>query len=86
MRLLASVTNARSLKSGSDCNGPALRTLLSESCDEWPDIDLDLPNSDQRERVIQYVHEQYGERGAAVTTNVITYRSKLAARKMGSSR
>src|SRR6202041_3887778 len=57
--------------------------FLSEERGEWPDIDLDLPSGDQRERVIQYVYKRYGERGAAMTANVITYRSKLAAREMG---
>ena len=57
--------------------------FLSEERGEWPDIDLDLPSGDERERVIQYVYQRYGERGAAMTANVITYRSKLAAREMG---
>ena len=57
--------------------------FLSEERGEWPDIDLDLPSGDERERVIQYVYRRYGERGAAMTANVITYRSKLAAREMG---
>ncbi len=48
--------------------------FLSEERGEWPDIDLDLPSGDQRERVIQYVYRRYGERGAAMTANVITYR------------
>ena len=57
--------------------------FLSEERGEWPDIDLDLPSGDQREAVIQYVYKRYGERGAAMTANVITYRSKLAARETG---
>ncbi|HKD91786.1 MAG TPA: error-prone DNA polymerase [Terriglobales bacterium] len=57
--------------------------FLSEGRGEWPDIDLDLPSGDQRERAIQYVYRRYGERGAAMTANVITYRSKMAAREMG---
>ncbi|MGE0406361.1 MAG: OB-fold nucleic acid binding domain-containing protein, partial [Candidatus Korobacteraceae bacterium] len=57
--------------------------FLSEERGEWPDIDLDLPSGDKRERAIQYVYSRYGERGAAMTANVITYRSKLAAREMG---
>jgi error-prone DNA polymerase len=57
--------------------------FLSEERGEWPDIDLDLPSGGERERVIQYVYQRYGERGAAMTANVITYRSKLAAREMG---
>ena len=57
--------------------------FLSEERGEWPDIDLDLPSGDQRERAIQYVYERYGQRGAAMTANVITYRGRLAAREMG---
>ncbi len=57
--------------------------FLSEERGEWPDIDLDLPSGDQRERVIQYLYKQYGERGAAMTANVITYRNRMASREMG---
>ncbi|HUA85275.1 MAG TPA: error-prone DNA polymerase, partial [Bryobacteraceae bacterium] len=57
--------------------------FLSEERGEWPDIDLDLPSGDQRERVIQYVYQRYGPRGAAMTANVITYRGKSAARDIG---
>ncbi|HEX3067689.1 MAG TPA: PHP domain-containing protein, partial [Thermoanaerobaculia bacterium] len=31
--------------------------FLSEERGEWPDIDLDLPSGDQRERVIQHVYQ-----------------------------
>jgi error-prone DNA polymerase len=57
--------------------------FLSEERGEWPDIDLDLPSGDRRERVIQYVYEHYGRLGAAMTANVITYRGRLAAREVG---
>ncbi len=57
--------------------------FLSEERGEWPDIDLDLPSGDQRERAIQYVYQRYGERGAAMTANVITYRGRSAAREIG---
>ena len=57
--------------------------FLSEERGEWPDIDLDLPSGDQRERAIQYVYERYGKLGAAMTANVITYRGRSAAREMG---
>jgi error-prone DNA polymerase len=57
--------------------------FLSEERGEWPDIDIDFPSGDQRERVIQYVYERYGQHGAAMTANVITYRGKLAAREAG---
>ena len=57
--------------------------FLSESRGEWPDIDLDLPSGDHRERVIQYIYEHYGALGAAMTANVITYRGRSAAREVG---
>jgi error-prone DNA polymerase len=57
--------------------------FLSEERGEWPDIDLDLPSGDQRERAIQYVYQRYGALGAAMTANVITYRGRSAAREAG---
>src|SRR5258705_1322094 len=57
--------------------------FLSEERGEWPDIDLDLPSGDQRERVIQHVYKSYGVHGAAMTANVITYRDRSAAREVG---
>src|SRR5579864_5936212 len=57
--------------------------FLSEERGEWPDIDLDLPSGDEREKVIQHVYERYGELGAAMTANVCTYRGRSAAREMG---
>ncbi len=57
--------------------------FLSENRGEWPDIDLDLPSGDHREQVIQYVYEHYGVLGAAMTANVISYRSRSAAREVG---
>ena len=57
--------------------------FLSENRGEWPDIDLDLPSEEMREKAIQYVYQRYGELGAAMTANVITYRGKSAAREVG---
>ena len=57
--------------------------FLSGERGEWPDIDLDLPSGDQRERAIQYVYQRYGQLGAAMTANVITYRGRSAAREIG---
>src|SRR5271166_6915549 len=57
--------------------------FLSEERGEWPDIDLDLPSGDKRERVIQHVYTRYGQLGAAMTANVITYRGRMAAREAG---
>ena len=56
--------------------------FLSEERGEWPDIDLDLPSGDPREKVIQHVYGTYGADGAAMTANVITYRDRSAAREM----
>ena len=56
--------------------------FLSEERGEWPDIDLDLPSGDQRERVIQHVYQRYGPHGAAMTANVITYRDRSATREV----
>ncbi len=57
--------------------------FLSEERGEMPDIDLDLPSGDQRERVIQHVYQRYGPMGAAMTANVITYRGRSAVRDVG---
>jgi len=57
--------------------------FLTEERGEWPDIDLDLPSGDKREKAIQYVYERYGKLGAAMTANVITYRGRSAAREVG---
>ncbi len=57
--------------------------FLSEARGEWPDIDLDLPSGEDRERAIQYVYERYGKLGAAMCANVITYRGRSAAREVG---
>jgi error-prone DNA polymerase len=63
--------------------GLLFERFLSEQRGEWPDIDLDLPSGDQREKAIQYVYERYGQLGAAMTANVITYRGRSAAREAG---
>ena len=57
--------------------------FLSDARGEWPDIDLDLPSGDDRERAIQYVYTRYGQLGAAMCANVITYRGRSAAREVG---
>ncbi len=59
------------------------RFLNEERRDEWPDIDLDLPSDHKREQAIQYVYQRYGELGAAMTANVISYKGKSAAREVG---
>ncbi len=57
--------------------------FLSEGRKGWPDIDLDLPSGDRREKVIQEIYRRYGKHGAAMTANVITYRGRSAAREIG---
>lgn len=57
--------------------------FLSEERGEFPDIDIDLPSGEDRERVIQYVYEKYGARGAGMTSVVISYRDKSAVREVG---
>jgi error-prone DNA polymerase len=57
--------------------------FLSEGRKGWPDIDLDLPSGDRREKVIQEIYQRYGRRGAAMTANVITFRGRSAMRETG---
>lgn len=57
--------------------------FLSEGRKAWPDIDLDLPSGERREKVIQEVFRRYGKHGAAMTANVITYRGRSAMREIG---
>ncbi len=57
--------------------------FLSEGRTSWPDIDLDLPSGERRERVIQEVYRRYGKHGAAMTANVITFRGRSAMREIG---
>lgn len=55
--------------------------FLSPARDGPPDIDIDI-ESDQREKVIQYVYHKYGRDYAAQVANVITYRGRSAVRDM----
>ncbi|EUA14648.1 DNA polymerase III, alpha subunit [Mycobacterium kansasii 732] len=55
--------------------------FLSPARDGPPDIDIDI-ESDQREKVIQYVYGKYGRDYAAQVANVITYRGRSAVRDM----
>ncbi len=57
--------------------------FLSEGRKGWPDIDLDLPSGEARERVIQEVYRRYGRRGAAMTASVICFQGRSAARELG---
>ncbi|MGD7652921.1 MAG: OB-fold nucleic acid binding domain-containing protein [Verrucomicrobiales bacterium] len=62
--------------------GLLFERFLSENRKSWPDVDIDFPSGERREEVIQHVFRKYGERGAAMTANVITYRKKSAFREM----
>jgi len=55
--------------------------FLSPERDGPPDIDIDI-ESDQREKVIQYIYDKYGRDYAAQVANVVTYRSRIAVRDM----
>jgi len=57
--------------------------FLSEKYEQYPDIDIDLPSGDDREKVIQHVYETFGRRSAGMTANVICYRGKSAVREVG---
>lgn len=57
--------------------------FLSEKYEHYPDIDIDLPSGDDRERIIQHVYNTWGRRGAGMTANVISYRGKSAVREVG---
>jgi len=64
-------------------NSLLFERFLSEGRKGWPDIDLDLPSGPRREAVIQELYRRYGEHGAAMTANVITFRGKSAMREIG---
>ncbi|MFD0894060.1 error-prone DNA polymerase [Luteolibacter ambystomatis] len=63
-------------------NGLLFDRFLVEDQVAWPDVDIDFPSGEKRESVIQYVFQKYGARGAAMTANVISYRSRSAFREM----
>ena len=63
-------------------SGLLFERFLNDKCASWPDIDIDFPSGECREKVIQYVFKKYGARGAAMTANVITYRPRSAFREM----
>jgi error-prone DNA polymerase len=57
--------------------------FLSEKYEQYPDIDIDLPSGNDREKVIQSVYNKYGRRSSGMTANVICYRGKSAVREVG---
>ena len=56
--------------------------FVSKERDEPPDIDVDFEH-ERREEVIQYIYTKYGRERAALTAEVITYRSRSAIRDVG---
>ena len=56
--------------------------FLSEDRGEPPDIDVDFEH-EQRERVIQWIYEAYGEHHAALTAVVSRFRSRGSIREVG---
>ena len=56
--------------------------FVSRERNEPPDIDVDFEH-ERREEVMQYVYRRYGRRRAALTSAVITYRSRSAVRDVG---
>ena len=56
--------------------------FISRERDEPPDIDVDFEH-ERREEVIQYIYKKYGRDRAALTAEVITYRSRSAIRDVG---
>jgi len=56
--------------------------FISRERNEPPDIDIDFEH-ERREEVIQYIYRKYGRDRAALTAEVITYRSRSAVREVG---
>ena len=56
--------------------------FISRERGEAPDIDIDFEH-ERREEVLQYLYEKYGRDRAAMTAEVITYRTKSAVRDVG---
>ena len=56
--------------------------FVSRERNEPPDIDVDFEH-ERREEVMQYVYRRYGRHRAALTSAVITYRSRSAVRDVG---
>jgi error-prone DNA polymerase len=59
--------------------------FLSDERERMPDIDIDTPSGIPRENAIQYLYRNYGQEGAAMTANVISFRNKSASREVGTA-
>jgi len=53
--------------------------FISRERNEPPDIDIDFEH-ERRDEVIQYIYSKYGDRHAALVSEVITYRARSAIR------
>lgn len=53
--------------------------FISRERNEPPDIDIDFEH-ERRDEVIQYIYSKYGDRYAALVSEIITYRTKSAIR------
>lgn len=56
--------------------------FVSAARNEPPDIDVDFEH-ERREEVIQYIYGKYGRARAALTAEVVCYRSRSAVREIG---
>jgi error-prone DNA polymerase len=56
--------------------------FISRERNEPPDIDIDFEHQ-RREEVIQYIYNKYGRHRAALTAEVISYRTRSAIRDVG---
>jgi error-prone DNA polymerase len=56
--------------------------FISKERAEAPDIDVDFEH-ERREEVLQYLYKKYGPERAAMTAEVISYRSRSASREIG---
>jgi error-prone DNA polymerase len=56
--------------------------FISRERNEAPDIDIDFEH-ERREEVLAYIYEKYGRERTGMTAEVITYRSRSAARDIG---
>lgn len=56
--------------------------FISRERNEAPDIDIDFEH-ERREEVLQYLYDKYGRERAAMTAEVISYRSRSAVREVG---
>jgi len=56
--------------------------FISKERNEPPDIDIDFEH-ERREEVIQYIYQKYGRLRAALTAEVVSYRTRSSLRDIG---